>query len=818
MRGRPGAPGWETGELEGFVKVGSDDRNFYSYRQALRSSGGREAWQPEMIADLEVWRRLRAEVETRWLNGEPPSGAAECGGEPTAYVACEGPYLVHVASPGVNPPNLAAVQEVAAGMIRLAPGSSDSTEVWVNDIRLVEPISELGVAYALEGRLAAADVMDLSVSLIGQDGQFRQIGAQPSFRTTNGLQLAGNVRLDRFLPAGVGLLMPLQVTYGRNTVDPELLTGTDIEGSALRGLRRPNSDAIALNLLVRRSLRSGSALGRLLLDPLALNAAWGRGASQTEFARTTNHNYALTLSYTLTPQPTRKRLNLGPLVNGLPRWLRDSDLGQGLRQGTYSFAPSSIRLSSGLARDSSDFFSYAVPVQRASDAAILPALGLTHVWRNAAGVNWQPLGLLTLGANLASARDLRDYGDTTSLGRLATAERESFLGLDVGVERDRQLGTQIAVAPRVASWFRPRFNTSSTFALVRNLNSRQPVRAIGDSAGAFFLPQTYNNLRGMELGFAIDYARGMRQVAGDSSGLANVVRRFRPLDVSWRRSRASTYDLATFDPDLAYMLGLGGLEEFLFQEGTQALGVTEQRGRTLATGLDFPFGLAFTLNYAETEVDRYQRVPSGGFLEAITVQREWPSGTVRFTRSFRRGPVALLGVGAALRERSGSTVQPTINTSSFTSNASRAFAPDLQLTFRNGLSLLSNLNLLDQETLNNGNATFLEQTDISGTLTYGFRLPFRIGRERKLARSSVTALLSRADQCLQRRDTVECEVISDTRRQEYRASIDTDIVSTVTAGLQAGYTVNELRHLDRKTSQIFLLATFTLSLFAGDYR
>jgi hypothetical protein len=33
-----------------------------------------------------------------------------------------------------------------------------------------------------------------------------------------------------------------------------------------------------------------------------------------------------------------------------------------------------------------------------------------------------------------------------------------------------------------------------------------------------------------------------------------------------------------------------------------------------------------------------------------------------------------------------------------------------------------------------------------------------------------------------------------------------------------GYTTNELRHLDRKTSQIFLLLTFTVSLFSGDYR
>jgi len=36
------------GELQGFVKVGSDDRNFYLYRTNLRALGGAEAWEPEV--------------------------------------------------------------------------------------------------------------------------------------------------------------------------------------------------------------------------------------------------------------------------------------------------------------------------------------------------------------------------------------------------------------------------------------------------------------------------------------------------------------------------------------------------------------------------------------------------------------------------------------------------------------------------------------------------------------------------------------------------------------------------------------------------
>ncbi|HEX5633295.1 MAG TPA: hypothetical protein VFX50_08710, partial [Gemmatimonadales bacterium] len=351
MRGRPGSPGWESGELEGFVKVGSDDRNFYLYRTPLRSVGGEEAWNPEIRVDLEKWRDLRARVEEAWLRGDPPSGSEACGGDVSAYVVCDGPYVVHVGSPGVNPPNLAAVQEIAAGMIRVAGGGADTTEVWVDDIRLSAPVSDVGVAYALEGRLAASDFADVSVIYSSVDGQFRQIGNQPTFRTTDGLAIGSNMRLDRLLPASAGLIMPLTLTYARTSVDPQLLTGTDIDGAALPTLRRPSSNALAMGLVVRRSARSTNRLARTLLDPLVLSAAVATGDAQTEFSRAENASHSLSLSYNLSPQRTAHRFSLGGLADLLPGFLRNTDFGQGLRAPTYSLQPTNVRLSSGIARD-----------------------------------------------------------------------------------------------------------------------------------------------------------------------------------------------------------------------------------------------------------------------------------------------------------------------------------------------------------------------------------------------------------------------------------------------------------------------------------
>ena len=204
MRGR--GPGWESGDLEAFIKLGSDVNNFYLYHAPAKST----SWEPEMAVDMTVWRRLRADIEGRWLRGEAPSGAAECGSAAAqAFVACEGGYVVQMADPGINPPNLAAVQEVAGGIYRVAgTGPLPEAELWIDDIRLTRPVSQTGKAIAVDGHLSASDVGDMAFSYIRRDGQFRQIGETPTYRTDNTLALSGNMRLDRFLPQSLGFAIP----------------------------------------------------------------------------------------------------------------------------------------------------------------------------------------------------------------------------------------------------------------------------------------------------------------------------------------------------------------------------------------------------------------------------------------------------------------------------------------------------------------------------------------------------------------------------------------------------------------------------------
>ena len=337
----------------------------------------------------------------------------------------------------------------------------------------------------------------------------------------------------------------------------------------------------------------------------------------------------------------------------------------------------------------------------------------------------------------------------------------------------------------------------------RTLSSRAPVQAEGDS-GAFILPQTLNNSRTRDLGLSFNLARLLRGIGGEKNGIAKAVARVRPFDVGSRLTRGSTYDLNVFDPSLGYMLGLGGREDFLTQEGDTARGAVETRSTTFS--------------YSLIKTNRFQQV-ADGFSETASRQREWPAGNLRWTRAFARGPLTLIAAGLAARRREGTSTLPRFGgTAVRSATFSSTVTPDLQFTFRNGLGVSAGLASRSQRTENNGNATILDQDDLTGTLTYSFALPASISRSRKRVRSNLTAVTSKTLTCLEQGNDPECIVVSDLRREEIRGGLDTDLLKTVSGGLQFGYSINDARHLSRRASQLFLLLSLQLSLYAGDYR
>ncbi|HTO72368.1 MAG TPA: hypothetical protein VMJ30_01050, partial [Gemmatimonadales bacterium] len=565
---------------------------------------------------------------------------------------------------------------------------------------------------------------------------------------------------------------------------------------------------------IRRSAQGKTWATRLFIDPLSLTGNYSTGTNQTEYTLASSNSYSVLAGYNAVMPRHDKHLGLAGVAGWLPRFMRDGEFGKGLKGASFNLVPSSIRLTSGLSRVAGNQLTYQSPIFLGSDTAIVPTISLVHLWRNSAGFTLQPLGMLILGGDIASTRDLREYSDSTTLGRVVNGSRKSFLGIDAGVERDRSITTTFNLTPRIASWLRPRFNTNSSFFLLRSLTTVPPIQFGPDSM--FILPQTLNNLRGRELGMAVDASKLASSAFGEKSGIASFLRGFRPFDFSDRLVRSSAYDMASFDPDLSFMLGLGGLDNFLSHQGEQALSVLETRTGTIAGGANLGLGLSFQLAYSRIRSDRLQR--QGDIYQTTeTLQREWPSGSLRLTRALTKGPLAVLSLGTTYRQRNG-TVSQSGAGGNQTLTRSTSFNPDATFSFRNGMSVAMRYLSTTQDNQAFDNLSRSTQQNISGNFSYTLRLPETMSKTRRAIRTSLSGGYTKSQNCLASQGSADCRILSDVRRQEAQAGLDTELFKVLTGGLQAGYVLDDARSLDRKVSQLFISLNFTLSLFAGDYR
>ena len=95
------------------------------------------------------------------------------------FAACDDGYMVYTVDPAVTAPNLAAVQELAVGIIRLGASGgasailpADTLELWVDDIRLGAPGQRDAASRARSSfGMNAADFGDVRINISNRDPQ-----------------------------------------------------------------------------------------------------------------------------------------------------------------------------------------------------------------------------------------------------------------------------------------------------------------------------------------------------------------------------------------------------------------------------------------------------------------------------------------------------------------------------------------------------------------------------------------------------------------------------------------------------------------------
>jgi hypothetical protein len=820
----PAAPGWNDGRLRAYVKLGSDAYNFYMYRATASTL----SWDPEMVIDIQEWLDLRQQAEDLRLSGKPASASdwARCQGDSTSYVACSTDlaYLVQVHDPNVNPPNLAAVQELAAGIYYpcqtrstcTASGAAiQQTELWVDDIRVGEPVSTVGWVGALTAQLILADVGTFTLSGVAQDGNFHQLAQLPTYQNTASLSAATTMHLEKFLPTQLGLLVPVSFSTNYGWTDPQVISGTDVETSGLVGLRRPHNDATTWTVSIFHPIRAGSdQLTRLVLNPFSFNASGSVANSTQSLSDQSSSNWSGSLNYFLNTQRKLLSLHLKRLVSGLPRWLRDSDAGRGLANAGFAPWPTSLGFSSQLTHSMGDLQAYQEPIKVLADTILKPVTSEQYLWRNSASLTWIPFTMLTATGNWSSTRDLREYPDSTSIGRLANAEHESLFGTDVGVESSRNVNSSLAFGPHITSWLSPSVTVGSSFILSRSLTSRNPVRIDGDTAGAYILPETINNGRVTTLRVALDWHKLAQRLFGDTSGISRALVNVRPIEFVRSYTALSTYDLARFNPGLGYQLALGSFSSFLAQNGQEAIGAATGVNTQVNASVDLPGGFAATLSYSSTASDQYQHNEGPtGFLETTGNTVTFPSGRFNWLRTFRNGPIAQVQATATIQRDEATSSSPFADgTTSTASSSTQRFTPDLLLQLRNQLSLRATGEVDRSVTTFAGNTSQTQSSNFSEYLSWQARMPRFLSAARRTITTQVTVTESSTLSCIQQTTDSTCVTSYDLHRFEVNTSFRALLEHSITGALAFGYVHNDVRSLLQLTSTITINATISIPL------
>jgi hypothetical protein len=678
----------------------------------------------------------------------------------------------------------------------------DAAELWVDDIRLADVVDDVGLAGALDVSLSAANVADLSLSLTRRDGQFRQLGEDPSYVTSDALSVGGTIRLERFLPAAWGLAAPITARVVTSSADPFYLNRTDVRADVLQGLRSPNSRAETYSASLRRVRRSGHWLARLLLDPVGLSGAYTRGSARSEFANARSETFAANLDYILAPPPARVR------VAGLPLRL----------------SPTSVRFRTGLAGANADRSTFQVPVALASDSLIRPLRSTSRGWRSSAGFDLLPLTGLQLRLDGAWLRDLRDYGDSTSMGRVVGGERESLFGLDAGFLAQRSVTSLVSATTEIWGVLRPRAVMTTTFQLTRDPNAPQPARAEPDSTGPFRIPTSFSNNRRTDLGMQVDLRRAGARLFGDSARGARIARALQPIDLSFTRTLGSVFSRTGIEPSASYAFGLAGFDAFRRQDGVPAQSASDLANVTARGGVNLPLGLRVGLDYQWSRGETWT-IRAGQQVPIRTNSRVWPGGSVAWAYSPRRllsRLVTSISAQAAYRRSRGATEQPRFGTGgspaeiSVTSTADRTFTPSVTVAWRIGILTTFDANVTRSDQSLAGTryrtASDVRNGNVAFTLNPGF-LPLRSGIRTNARFSQVGTT-----RCIQSPGQGTCVSYVDSRQTSTQLTMDTDLPPNLGAGLQLAYLLNEERQTNRKTSQFVITAFVSFTTSVGQLR
>lgn len=273
-----------------FLRFGADERNYYEFRERVFPG-----WDKRNEMDIDMLEMTALKNAALSQNYDPIAGdTLKHSGNQEWRIRGE--------------PSLTNIRLLIAGVVHAGNSSGNrfDGEIWMDEFRASEVKKDKGMAVRARADIKLADFIQLTGEVERRDADFHNVAERTSVNPTDNLstRLNASVTLDRMLPQGLGLSVPVSVNYAHSNSLPKYIPGKDVETSvlpesALDKVRAIN-DQTGFTVSMRRRVTSKNWLVRYTLDNLSASISSARNHSAnstTRFAdRTTwtgNVNYAL---------------------------------------------------------------------------------------------------------------------------------------------------------------------------------------------------------------------------------------------------------------------------------------------------------------------------------------------------------------------------------------------------------------------------------------------------------------------------------------------------------------------------------------------
>lgn len=604
-------PGSE--DLRVFVKVGSDPENFYLWLSPLEPAPDPGAilpadWLPERILRFRAWLELRVEAEQALL-ARPPSAR----GDPVVVWSADSTYAI-VLNDRARAPNLAAVRELSLGVWNPGIGSGDG-EVWFNELRLGGGIRGPGYAHHLDFTLDGGEAYQFRIGLEGTSPRFQSLEAGPNYQRDGHVNLSGSVQLGGLLPDRWGVDFPLSVSHRSFDETPAFLAGSDLDASAISGLRTAGIEETRALVTLRTVAETGlPTVDRVLAG---LEGRVGIHRSRVRSLTTQTRSSGSDVGLALDLRPARREVDLIPWVlEPVIRIFFPPGMARSLNQAQVRWTPTEFRIGTTLRREERILTRFQ-GILVGSEALGAPQAAPEEWLESRGRIAFQPLGTLTMSADLVSERDLLDPDlaslDARVVGLLESARRE-FLGQDLGWETRRHLLVRAGVRPTPFRGLRTEISGQSRYGTDRNVGLVRLRAADTEDAGSLLRNARVDrelrvagtlDLGVLWLGLPTPTAADPSSPQGGrdpESGWARGLRSLSPLTVVLQDGVVAAFFREDVDPALRFQLGLGGVGALGSADGVPAASVVDRRALTLGSGLRLPASFFFNLNRQETRL------------------------------------------------------------------------------------------------------------------------------------------------------------------------------------------------------------------------